>query len=278
MAASIAVFASACGAHRQLDGARDLALSGHAQAAYLSVKAALITLGEGVSGDARFERLRALQMAADLLELDLARPGDAAAYFRRIAMEYGGTEAAFSARMRLGDLLHDKLKDFPAAAGAYLGVVEAFPNHAGADEVQLKAARTFLDAGNHDQAICEAEALLLHYPQSSLGPAAQMVAGHALHLAGKAILAAEALHDVAARWPSSPEAPIALVEAGDCAAEAGEEMLAERSYIEALANHPAPRTVQESLARLRRRVAQTTPQGFARADAFDYRGARRSAN
>lgn len=276
LAIAVVAVLAACGKpSRQLDRARDLALKGHARAALMAVKGALFALSEDASPQAQDDRLRALKLAGDLLALDLEQPAEAALYYRRVAVEYAGTEDAWAARLRLAELYKDKLKDPVTAATEYLGLVAAYPSHPGVDDVQLRAARAFLDAGNYRQAEAEARALPTRFPSSPLAPGAQVVVGHALHLDGRPADAALALREVATRWPSSPEAPLALAEAGDCLASAGNFRLAVQSYIEALAAHPDPRSVQDQLARVRRRMAQAKPVGYDHAAVFDHRMAAR---
>jgi hypothetical protein len=56
---------------------------------------------------------------------------------------------------------------------------------------------------------------------------------------------------------------------GKLKAEAGDNEKAIEIWVQALKNHPDPALVQDAIARARRRIAATTPDGVDRKPAFD---------
>jgi tetratricopeptide (TPR) repeat protein len=85
---------------------------------------------------------------------------------------------------------------------------------------------------------------------------------------GKRQEASRAYADLRARFPDSELAPRALFEMGKLKADSGDYEKAIELWVEALKTHPEPKLLQDYIARARKRLTSTTPEGIGRMAAF----------
>src|SRR5438128_5628171 len=145
--AALALLCACGGPARRLEQARDLALSGHARAAFLEAKAVLFSMGSGRDPSTDAVRRGALKLAGDLCALHLDDARCAAREYRELVKRFPDSPEAFEARARLGDL-DLRLGDLKAAIEAFRDQVAAAPDRPGADGAQLKIARALSDLGD----------------------------------------------------------------------------------------------------------------------------------
>jgi TolA-binding protein len=244
----------ACGGpERRLEQARDLALSGHARAAFLEAKAILFSLARESDKATGSVRRGALKLAGDLCALHLDDARCAAREYRELVKKYPESPEAFEARARLGDL-DMRLGDHKAAIEAFRDQVAAAPDRPGADAAQLKIARALIDAGDFNGARAAVAELQSRWPQSKLRPAAALLAASTYHLENLHDEAVRAYQDVAARYPGTKPASEAMFEMGNCLVELGQDDKAVPAFTAALAGHKEPELVQFAIERAQRRL------------------------
>ena len=255
-AASVAVGclgAVGCGGPaRRLEQARDLALSGHARAAFVEAKAILFSLPKERGGSDALRR-GALKLAGDLCALHLDDPRCAAREYRELVKRFPDSPESFEARARLGDL-DLRLGNTKAAIEAFRDQVAAAPGRAGADAAQLKIARALLDLGEHAEARAAVAELLARWPKSPLRPAAALLSASSFHLDSHHADAIKAYKAVSERFAGTPQSAEALFEAGNCLVEQGDDEKAVPAFTAALAQHREPEVVQFALDRAQRRL------------------------
>ena len=250
----LALCTTACGGPAErLTQARDLALSGHASAAFLEAKAILFGLGSARSANDDAVRRGALKLAGDLCALHLDDPGCAARQYRELVKLFPTSEEAFEARARLGDL-DARVGDVKGALAAWRDQVAAAPDRPGADGAQLKIARALLDMGDVAEARKAVGELSQRWPRSPVRPEAAVLAASSFHLELRHADAVRAYRVVADQFPGTPQAADALFEMGNCLVEQGDDDRAVPAFTAALAQHKEPEVVQFALERAQRRL------------------------
>lgn len=244
----------ACGGPvRRLEQARDLALSGHARAAFLEAKAILFSIGRERSAELDQVRRGTLKLAGDLCALHLDDPRCAAREYRELVKTFPESPEAFEARARLGDL-DLRNGNVKAAIEAFRDQVAAAPDRVGADTAQLKIARALVDLGDHAEARRAVAELLSRWATSALRPGAALLAASTHHLEGRHVEAVKAYKAVAAQFTGTPQSAEALFELGNCLVEQGDDDKAVPAFTAALAKHREPEVVQFALERAQRRL------------------------
>jgi tetratricopeptide (TPR) repeat protein len=236
----------------RLELARDLAFDRKPEEALKQVRHALATLGP--AGDSRL-RLQGLTRAAQITDAQLgpAHANEALAWYGQIVRDFPSTPEAYDAGVRISEILHTRFGDDLHSEQQLVAVVNAFPRQAGVERLLLHAARSAADGQRYEDAEADAKRLLKDYPTSELAPDAQLLLAEVLHLESRHPEAVAAYQVVADRWPRTAMAARALEGEGRCLAELGDLSRSMGKYIEALADHPDPMSVQRSLERVRRR-------------------------
>jgi tetratricopeptide (TPR) repeat protein len=251
---AICALVVACGGPAsRLEQARDLALSGHHNAALLEARAVLLALGDERAESADLVRRGAHKLAGDLCAVYLDDPRCAAHEYRELVKRYPTAPEAFEARVRLGDL-DMRIGDVRGALEAWRDQVASGPERPGADMAQLKIARALLDRGEYHDARAAAADLMSRWPKSPLAPAAALVSASSYHISGRHADAIAAYDKVERKYHGTQKAAEALYEKGNCLAELGDDDAAVKSYTEALARHDSPDAVQFALERAERRL------------------------
>lgn len=254
--ALVTALCAACGGQgARLEQARDLALSGHPQAALLQARAVLFALGDERGEPSDSIRRGARKLAGDLCALRLDDPRCAAHEYRELVKRYPTAPEAFEARERLGDL-DLRLSDVRGALAAWRDQVAAAPDRPGADAAQLKIARALLDSGELVEARSAAAELQSRWPRSQLAPAAALLAASTYHLTGRHEDAIAAYAKVAERYRGTRQEAEAYLEEGNCLAELGDDTRAVQAFTQALPRHDSPEAVQYALERAQRRLAR----------------------
>lgn len=251
-----------------LEKARDLALAGHPEDALRQLHRALAHLAD--QDDPPLRR-RVLVRAAQLTDLHLgaSRVNEALDWYRRIVAEFPDSTEAFDAGVRIAEILKQRFDDDARASEELVRVVDAFPEHAGAPRLLLRAARLSVDARGYDKARDLARRLLEAWPASEEAPEAQAVVASTLHLQNRHEEAVTEWSLLAERFPGTPHAARALAESGHCLEEQFDYVHAIARYVESLPRHPDPFAVQKRLERVRRKfIAEQAKEPGSRAVAF----------
>jgi TolA-binding protein len=255
----------------RLELARDLAFDHKPEDALRQVRRALAEIepiGE------RSLRLKALTRAAQITDTQLgeAHANEALAWYRQIIKDFPTTPEAFDAGVRVAEILHLHFSDDLHSEQQLRAVVDAFPRQPGVERLLLRAARSAAEGQRYEDAKADATRLLKQYGKSEMAGEAQSLLGEVLHLEGRHAEAAQAYEQVAVRWPGTALAARALEGEGSCLAELGDLSRAMGKYIEALADHPDPMSVQRSLERVRKRFsAMRAVEPGSKAYAFENR-------
>ncbi len=268
LTAALLALCACSGASRQLDDANELRHGGKAREALKAYQGVLAELGEGrlSKGDAAL-RLRALTYAADVSYLELGDFIGAISYYRRVISLYPGTEDAWRARARIGDIYVERFQDRVGAIAQYADIAaSSSPN---APEYQLKVAQQYLEVKNHEQARTEARILRERWPDGALADEAQLLTAQAWALEKRADEALGALRALLERKPRPDIAARALAEEAHIFEQfgvgrscgAGRTCLdrAMELYVQALPAHPNPDAIRMNIEAVRRRREQARP-------------------
>ncbi len=271
----LAAGSAACsGAARQLDEANELRHDGRPREALKAYQELLGELGEGPLGRGDAEvRARALRYAADVSYLELGEYTSAVSYYRRIISLYPGTDEAWSARARIGDIYRERFGDHVAAIAQYADI--AGSDSPRAAEYQLKVAREYLELKNYEQARTEARILRERWPTSRLADEAQLLTAQAWALERRTDEALGAFQAAVERKPAPEVEALALEGQAHIYARLGRFDRALELYALALPNHPNPDAVRTNIEKVRqRREAAKTVKPGDRDAVFDRRRAR----
>jgi tetratricopeptide (TPR) repeat protein len=218
-------------------------------------KQAIDELGD--TREAPVVRARALKGAADVYHYELRDVRQAIAVYRELITQCPESPEALEAHLVLADLLHETMHDLRGAITELTAAIARNPPQSA--ELTYRVAKLYFELGDFRQSELEAQKVVSRYETSIYVDDAMMLRGQALTMMddGKAE-ALRAFDELARRFPESELVPHALVEMGRIKVEAGENEKAIEIWVEALKNHPQPAVVQTSIARARRRLANTT--------------------
>lgn len=237
----------------RLEEARSLVLEGRHQEAIAAYRAVLASL-DAADASVRPERVEALARLGDLLYLHAGEPAAAADAYRRLIVEAPTHREAWTARERLADIARRHLRDLPEAIAHEQAL--AASGQAGADRFGYRAAKGYLELGDHDQCRREARALVESSPDGEWTDDALFLVATAWQVQGKHREAIETFREVIARFPGTEMAARALHGIGGEQAALGELEAALATYLEVLPVHPDPARVQPDIARVQRLIAQ----------------------
>jgi tetratricopeptide (TPR) repeat protein len=259
------------GPARRLDEANAARHGGRPREALKGYQEVLAELGDSRLPERDSElRLRALRYAADVSYLELGDFTQAISYYRRIVALYPGTEEAWTARARTGDIYRDRLNDRVGAIAQWADV--AAGESPEAPRFQLKVAREYLELKNWEQARTEARLLRERWPSSDLADEAQLLTAEAWALEKRTDEAQGAFRALLARKPRPEIAARALEGQAHLAAQDGKLDRAIELYTQALPNHPSPDSIRMAIEKVRERRdrSQPTVRPGDRATAFDH--------
>jgi tetratricopeptide (TPR) repeat protein len=270
-AALVAALLAACGGPaRRMEEAASLEREKRPREALAAYQAALGELGEGQLEPERARlRLSALRRAADIAYLEVGDYPAAVAYYRRFVALAPATAEARAARETIAEIYRDRFKDPHGAIAQYAAL--AAEGGEGAPRSQLRVARLYLEAGDHDQARTEARILRDRWPGSAEAAEALVVTAQAHAQQKRTDDAVRAYEAAAEARPGAPLAALALEAAAHLLAEDGRLDRALDLYARAERGHPNPAAVRTSLeATRRRREAKGAARPGDRAAALDH--------
>jgi tetratricopeptide (TPR) repeat protein len=229
---------------------------------------ALELLERSSAPEAEVLRARVLKSAADVYYYDQGKVQEAVAVYRELIERCPEAPETLPARVVLSGLL-EEMRDVRGAIDALEGAIQRNPPEVA--ELLYRKANLYFELGDYAQAELEAARLVQRFTTSPFVDDAMFLRGQALAmLEGRREEAQRALSELVERLPDSELVPHALFERGRLKADAGQEERAIELWVQSLARHPNPTTVQDSIARLRRRLRETESVKVGnRAAAFD---------
>jgi tetratricopeptide (TPR) repeat protein len=230
---------------------------------------ALDVLDRDATPEAPVIRARALRGAADIYYLELRDTKRAIEVYRELIRQCPDAPETLQGRIHLADLLHVYKRDHRAAITELAAEIAMNPPQSA--ELSYRVAKLYFEVGDYQQAEVEAKNVARKYETSPFVDDALFLQAQALGMMeGKREDAAKAFEALAERFPESELQPHALFEVAKARSESGEEERAIELWIQALERHPDPAHVQSHIARVRRRIANTTPMRIGdAAAAFD---------
>lgn len=267
---ALALVATGCrrnSASEHIQRAKDAIFEKRPEEAVVEYRKAMDALRAEDSPEALVLRARVLKGAADVYRLELRNMKEAAGVYRDLIQQCPESPEALEGRVVLAELLHVHFRDLSGAIDQLTAALARNPPQGAT--LQYQVAKLYFEQGNYEQSVLEARKVGERYAASAHVDDALFLEGQALHmLEGRRQESMRVYADLLARFPESELAPYALFEQGRLRAEAGEDEQAIELWVQALKSHPHPQTVQDSIARARRRLAATVVPG-SREAAFD---------
>ena len=237
------------------------------QRALKEYRLALDVLDQDRSPGANVLRAQALRGSADLYYLELKQIQEARRVYQELIRECPEAPETLEARINLADILRVYHHDVRGAIGELTAALARNPPQGA--ELTYEVAKLYFELGDYAQCGLEAEKLADKFQTSPYVDDALFLAAQALGMReGMHPEASKAYHALLERFPESELAPHALFELGKLKAEQGDNDAAITLWVAALKTHPDPTLVQQSIARVRRRITNTTPGGLGKEAAF----------
>jgi TolA-binding protein len=250
-----------------LVAARDAVYDKRPQTALREYRLALDQVEKDNSASGLALRAAALRGAADTYYLELGDVAKAVGVYRELVAQAPEAKETLDGHVFLADILHRHYHDLRGAIAELTAALARKPVRA--PDLAYEVCKLYFELGDYQQCTIESEKLVQAYPDSPRVPDALFLAGQAYAMQeGMHAKAEKAFQAVAERYPSSELAPHALFELGKLRAEAGDAPGAINAWVAALPRHPDPKLVQAAIARMRERIAQTTPSALGQQAAF----------
>jgi tetratricopeptide (TPR) repeat protein len=276
---ALLVVAAACGLWAQgckptaadhLQRAKDALYEKDPHRALRHYREALDLLEKDDSPESMLMRARALRGAADTYFLELRDFRQAVSVYRELIQQCPESRESLEAHVILADILRGNFRDLRGAINELTAAIARNPPQSA--ELTYQVAKLYFELGDYQQCALEAQRVAARYETSAFVDDALFLRAQALSmLEDRKADAARGFEELARRHPDSDLAPHALLELGKLRAEQGEDERAIELWVEALQRHPDPAIVQASIARVRRRIASTTPDRVGdHAAAFDH--------
>jgi tetratricopeptide (TPR) repeat protein len=231
---------------------------------------ALDLLERDESKEADVLKARALKGAADVYWQELRDVRQAIAVYRELVQQCPEAPESLEAHLVMAELLRIQVRDLRGAIGELAAAIARNPPQVA--ELTYQVAKLYFELGDYQQCELEAQKVVTRFETSAYVDDAMFLRGQALGMMeGRRDAAQRVFEELAQRFPDSELAPHAQYELGKLVAEAGENERAIEIWVDALKHHPDPKLVQSSIARVRQRIASTTPLRLGdHAAAFDH--------
>jgi len=253
-----------------LERARTALFEQKADVALAEYKLTLDLLERDSSAQAQVYRARALRGAADTYYFELQDSKRAVEVYKELITTCPEAPETLDGRIHLADLLQHEFRDLRGAIAQLTAALARNPPQSA--ELAYKVATLYFELQDYGQCEIESANVAQRFETSGYVDDALYLRGQALAMIdGRREDAKRAYREVIDRFPDSELRPHALFELGRLTAESGEGEHAIELWVEALKTHPQPGVVQDSIARVRKRLRATTPQRVGDpAKAFDW--------
>lgn len=238
------------------------------QQALEQYRLALDVLERDDSPEALVYRARALKGAADIYDLELRDYKRAVEVFRELIQLCPEAPEALDARIRLASIVREQFHDLRGSIKELTAAIQRNPPQSA--ELRYQVAKNYFELGDYQQAELESRELVKRYETSDFVDDAMFLTAQSMAMQGKKDEAIRMLQELADRFPDSEQRPHALFEMGKIYAESGQSKEAIDVWVKCLEKHPQPETVQAAIARMRKRIIETTPEQIGRKEAFDH--------
>jgi tetratricopeptide (TPR) repeat protein len=274
LAVAAALAAALCGCKDKptdhLRRARTLIYEKDPHGALREYRLALDALDRDEVKEAVVLRARALKGAADVYWLELRDVRQAIAVYQELIQQCPESPESLEAHLVVAELLRTRLGDLRGSITELSSAIARNPPQIA--ELTYQVAKLYFELGDYQQSALEAQRVVTRFETSGYVDDAMLLRGQALGIMeGRRDAARHAYEELIHRFPESELSPHARFELGKLAADAGENERAIAIWVEAVKDHPDPRVVQASIARVRNRIASTTPVRIGdHAAAFDH--------
>lgn len=256
--AALSLFACHDNADEHMKRARDAIFEKDPNRALHEYKVAIDRLERDDPPEAKVLKARALKGAADVYYLELRDMRQAIAVYKELVAQCPESPEALEGHITLADLLHNYAHDIRGAINELSAAISRNPPQGA--ELSYQVAKLYFELGDYQQCELEAQHLISRFETSAYVDDAMLLRGQALEMMdGRRADAQRDFEELVHRFPDSELAPHALFEIGKLYSEGGDDAKAIEVWVEALKRHPDPAVVQSSIARVRARIAKTTP-------------------
>lgn len=267
--AALALLATGCKdtPSDHIQRAKDAIFEKRPDEALVEYRKAYDALRSSDSPEAPVLRARSLKGAADVYWLEQRKVKEAVGVYKELINQCPESPEAQEGRIILAELLRVHYRDLRGAIDQLTEALKRNPPQGA--ELQYEVAKLYFELQDYQQCELEARKLGERFTTSPLVDDAVFLQAQALSMMeGKRQEASRTYADLRARFPDSELAPRALFEMGKLKADAGDYEHAIELWVEALKTHPEPKLLQEYIARARKRLTSTTPEGIGRMAAF----------
>lgn len=250
-----------------MEKARDASFHKDPKRALKEYRLALDGLEKDDAPAAQVQKAQVLRAVADTYYLELHDVRQAVTVYKELIAQCPEAPETLEAHVTLAEILRVYYHDDRSAIAELTAALARNPPQSA--ELTYQVASLYFELQDYPQCELEAQKLTRKFQASPF-------VDDALFLQAQALGMREGMHPEAARvyrelvehFPHSELAPHALFELGKLKAEQGENDAAIKLWVEALKTHPDPKLVQASIARVRRRITRTTPEGIGKQAAF----------
>jgi tetratricopeptide (TPR) repeat protein len=220
------------------------------------------------SPSARVIRAKVLRGMGDVYYFELRDIRQAVSTYKDLITQCPEAPETMDARVMLAELLRTSFHDLRGAIAELDAALARNPPQSA--ELRYQVSKLYFELGDYQQSELESEKLLHSYETSPLVADAMFLIAQSLAMReGMRPEAAKAYEGLIARFPDGDLAPHALFELGKLKAEANENDEAIAIWVRALKRHPDPKVVQQAIARVRKRITDTTPTAYGQHAAFE---------
>lgn len=270
IALGLALAACSETAAERIHRAHDLVLAHQPDEALVWYRKALDLIEKDDSPRAQVHRARALRGAADVYYLEKRDMKRAVEVYRELIQLCPEAPETLEARLYLAQILRTHNRDLRGAIGELTAALARNPPQSA--ELTYQVAKLYFELADYAQAALEAQTLADRFPTSAYVDDALLIRAQSLGMTeDRKAESVRAYLDFVERFKDSDLHPHALFELGKLRADLGEPEKAIDVWVQALQRHPDPQVVQGAIARVRKRLVETTPEAIGqKSAAFDH--------
>jgi|GEM_PF-5628092 len=207
----------------------------------------LMTISEAKLSDTDASReiiLDAYMMAAEILDMRLARPLRAIELYKDVWKNYPASEESIKAKLKAASLYRQKLSKPKEAISLYKGLLEQKAKNPQVIALQYEIIASYLKMHEFEQVISDGRSFLEQSPQNPDAADIQFAIADSFVYLEQYDKALEEYLSLIRKYPESYRANLGRFEAGNCYLKLGKYAQALAAFKIALKDYPNPQIVQ----------------------------------